>query len=290
MSLLRYTLHNGVEIPAIGLGTWNLNGEEKVGQVIRHAIAHGYRLIDDAEDYGNEKEVGKAIRSCGIPREELFITSKAGPRFLGYERTHAAFEQTMKDLGLTYLDLYLVHWPGVPGQEKVQAGTWKAFEELYEAGRVRAIGVSNFWVRNLKELMAHAKIMPMVNQIEMHPGFLQPELLKLCADHHIRVEAFSPLAHGTIFDNDELKELAEKYEKSVSQISLRWIVQHGAVPLPKASSEQRLAENIDVFGFAISDEDMEKIDRICLDNRVVEDPDERVWAVDLCRDEDEKWT
>lgn len=257
-----YQLHNGVAIPKIGFGTWKITDPEQGVQSIKDAIAAGYRLIDTAEAYGNEELVGKAVRECGLKREELFITSKASPVYLGYKNIMWIFEQTLKKTGLDYLDLYLIHWPGIPGQEELNAETWRAYEDLYRQGKVRAIGVSNFWKRSLAELLKTAEIVPMVNQIELHPGFPQTDTVELCRENNILVEAYSPLGSGKIFEQPEMIEFAEKYHKTIAQICLRWLVQKNILPLPKSVTKERIISNLRVFDFELSDEDMKKIDEM----------------------------
>lgn len=270
-----YQLHNGVEIPKIGFGTWKITDPETGVQSIKDAIAAGYRLIDTAEAYGNEELVGKAIKECGLKREELFITSKASPVYLGYKNIMWIFEQTLEKLDVDYLDLYLIHWPGIPGQEGLNAETWKAYEELYRQGKVRAIGVSNFWKRSLAELLKTVEIVPMVNQIELHPGFPQTETVDLCRENNILVEAYSPLGSGKIFEQLEMIEFAEKYNKTVAQICLRWLVQQNIVPLPKSTTTERIVSNLQVFDFELSREDMEKIDRMEIMGCIGDVPDLR---------------
>lgn len=266
MNNLFYTLNNQYKIPGIGFGTFRTaNGAETENSVF-HAINAGFRHIDCAAAYGNEESVGLAIKKANVKRDELFITSKLWNDNKGYEETKKAFEKTLNDLQLDYLDLYLIHWPIAKAskenwQEK-NLETWRAFEELYEAGKIKAIGVSNFMPHHLKPLMEKAKIKPMVNQIEIHPALLQVETVDYCKKNNILVEAWAPFSNGQIFGNDILKEVAEKYGKSVAQITLRWIMQKGIVPLPKSITPQRISENLNIFDFTISDEDMNRIDNI----------------------------
>lgn len=257
-----FTLKNGVKIPCIGLGTWQTDGAT-TNAAIKCALENGYRLIDTAAAYGNEASVGKAIRESGIRREDVFITSKLRNACHGYVATLEAFEQTIARLGVEYLDLYLIHWPN-PLQyrtiwKQATAGTWKAFEELYKAGRIRAIGVSNFFPHHIETLMETATIEPMVNQLKLCPGITQDETVSYCKEHGILVEAYSPFGTGAIFEVPEMKALAEKYGKSIGQICLRWSLQMGFLPLPKSSSPQRIRENLRVFDFEISDADMAAI-------------------------------
>ena len=252
-------LLNGYEMPCLGYGTYKVSGEEAVA-VIKTAIAAGYCHIDTATFYGNEMEVGMAIRDCGVPREELFITSKVWKTERGYEKTKNSFLKTLEDMQLDYLDLYLIHWPASSCQyedwEEINLETWRAMIELYKEGKIKAIGVSNFHPHHLKALM-NAEIRPMVNQLEYHPGEMQEETVSYCKENGIIVEAWSPLGRGRIFENEVLLKMSGKYGKTLPQICLRWELQNGIVPLPKTMSEERMRENADIFDFEISKEDME---------------------------------
>lgn len=256
---MNHVLSNAYKIPCIGYGTYKVNGEEAVS-VIKSAIAAGYRHIDTATFYGNEVEVGKAIHECGVAREELFITSKVWKTERGYESTKKSFLKTLEDMQLEYLDLYLIHWPASFCQyenwEEINLETWRAMTELYKEGKIKAIGVSNFHVHHLEALM-RTEVKPMVNQLEYHPGEMQEETVEYCKEHGILVEAWSPLGRGRIFENELLLQLAEKYGKTLPQICLRWELQNGIIPLPKTMSEKRMKENLDIFDFEISKEDME---------------------------------
>ena len=254
-------LQNGYEIPCLGYGTYKVSGEEAVA-VIKTAISAGYRHIDTATFYGNEVEVGQAIRECGVPREDLFITSKVWKTERGYEKTKASFLKTLEDMQLDYLDLYLIHWPASFCQyenwEEINLETWRAMTELYKEGKIKAIGVSNFLPHHLTALLK-TEVKPMVNQIEYHPGEMQEETVLFCKENDILIEAWSPLGRGRIFENELLLELSGKYGKSLPQICLRWELQNGIIPLPKTMSEERMKENTDIFDFEISLEDMELI-------------------------------
>jgi len=256
-----YTLANGVEIPCIGFGTWQTpDGAVAVSSVLA-AIEAGYRHIDTAQAYENERSVGAAVKQSGIPRKELFITSKLRNDDHGYEKTMAAFEGTMKRLDTDYLDLYLIHWPN-PIQfrqnwQEANAGTWKAFEELYKAGRIRAIGISNFRVHHIEELLKTATVAPMANQIRLCPGDTQDEVADYCRSRNILLTAYSPLGVGQIFEVPEMQALAEKYGKSIAQICIRWSLQRGYLPLPKSVTPARIKENAAVFDFELEAADVQ---------------------------------
>ncbi|SDN97815.1 aldo/keto reductase [Alkalicoccus daliensis] len=266
------TLHNGVKMPWLGLGVFKVEDGQQVVDSIKAALETGYRSIDTAAIYGNEEGVGKAIGETSVPREEIFITTKVWNANHGYEAALAAFDESMEKLGLDYLDLYLIHWP-LPSKGKF-VETWKALEKLYKDGRVRAIGVSNFKAHHLEEIISHCEIVPMVNQVEYHPRFNQREVHDFCKKHSIQLEAWSPLMQGGLFEDPTLKEIAEKYNKSIAQIIIRWDIQTGVVTIPKSVKSHRIAENADVFDFEIAQEDMEKINALNTDERMFADPDE----------------
>lgn len=261
-----YTLANDVQIPCIGFGTWQTPDGETAINSVKAALKAGYRHIDTAACYGNEASVGQAIKESGVPREEIFVTSKVWNTERGYEKTLAAFETTMAKLDLDYVDLYLIHWPAAANQfenwKEINAQTWRALEELYIEGKVKAIGVSNFLPHHLEALLEGVKVVPMVNQIEYHPGFMQAESVDFCRAHNILVEAWSPLGTGNVLNNKTLIMMAQKYSKTVAQICIRWVLQHGLLPLPKSITESRIIENTEVFDFEIKDEDMAIIDAI----------------------------
>lgn len=263
------TLHNGVKMPWFGLGVYKTREGQEVIQAVNAAIKAGYRSIDTAAYYKNEEGVGQAIKEAGVLREELFITTKVWNTDQGYESTLAAFNESLKKLDLDYIDLYLVHWP-VKGKYK---DTWKALEALYKEGKVRAIGVCNFQIHHLEDLLADAEIAPMINQVECHPRLTQKELLSYCQEHHIQLEAWSPLGRGRMLDEPTLKELAAKYQKTVAQIILRWDLQSGIVTIPKSVREERIIENADIFDFELSNEDMSVIDSMNRNHRNSPDPD-----------------
>lgn len=263
------TLHNGVKMPWFGLGVFKVKEGSEVVESVKAALKNGYKSIDTAAVYRNEEGVGQALKEAGVAREELFITTKVWNSEQGYESTLQAFETSLEKLGLDYLDLYLIHWP-VAGKYKE---TWKALEKLYKDGRVRAIGVSNFHVHHLKDLMADAEIKPMVNQVEYHPNLAQTELLEFCKAEGIQMEAWSPLKQGELLSEPTIVEIAEKHGKSPAQIILRWDLQNGVVTIPKSIKEHRIIENADSFDFELSTEDMDRLNSLNKDERVGPDPD-----------------
>ena len=261
------TLNNGVEMPILGFGTFSLYGTTAENSVAE-AISIGYRLIDTATTYGNEESVGKGIAegiaSSGITREDIFITTKLWVDDMGYEKAKAAFENSLKKLGVDYIDLWLIHRPRPA--ESIE-GSWRAMEELYNAGKVRAIGVSNFTAEQIDELLSYAKVTPAVNQIEAHPFFQQFEAQEYLENKGIRMEAWSPLVGGNnlqgensnIFTNGTLVEIAEKHGKSSAQVVLRWVVQRGVVTIPRTTVREEMLEDINIFDFELDEEDMKKI-------------------------------
>lgn len=261
----KFILSNGVGIDCVGYGTWLTPDGEVAVNAVAEALKLGYRHIDTAAIYGNEVSVGAAIKQSGLPREEIFVTSKLWNTERGYEKTLAAFDETMEKLGLDYLDLYLIHWPAHKNQydnfDEVNLSTWKAFIELYKKGRIKAIGVSNFLPHHLSALM-QTEVKPMVNQIEFHPGFMQEETLEYCQKNGIIVEAWSPLGRGEMLQNETLLGIAKKYNKTVAQLCIRWCLQNGTLPLPKSVTPSRIAENANVFDFEISNEDMKTINEM----------------------------
>ena len=267
------TLHNGVKMPWFGIGVFKVEEGPDLVNSVKAAIKNGYRSVDTAAIYGNEEGVGQGIREgiqlAGISREALFVTSKVWNADLGYEATIAAYETSLKKLGLDYLDLYLIHWP-VEGKYK---DAWRALETLYKEGRVKAIGVSNFQIHHLENLMKDAEIKPMVNQVEYHPRLTQKELQAFCQEQGIQLEAWSPLMQGQLLDNQVLQEIADKYNKSVAQVILRWDLQNGVVTIPKSIKEHRIIENSTVFDFELTKEDIERIDGLNQNHRVGPDPD-----------------
>lgn len=250
-------LSNGVDIPSIGFGTYKLGEEQEVRDKVKLALKLGYRQIDTASFYGNEEGVGKGIAESGVDRKDIFLVTKLWNDEHGYEETINAFNKSIKRLGVDYLDLYLIHWPN-----KLNSETWRAFEDLYKEGKVRAIGVCNFKIGHLEELKKTAKIMPMVNQIEIHPCKTQKDMIEYCNKNNIQVVAWGPIMRGKIFSLPLMLELSEKYNKSIAQITLRWHIQNGVIPIPKSSNEERIKANLDIFDFNISSEDIKKIDEL----------------------------
>ncbi len=267
------TLNNGVKMPWFGLGVFKVEEGPELVHAIKTAICHGYRSIDTASIYGNEAGVGEGIREgmkeAGITREDLFITSKVWNADLGYESTIRAYEESLEKLGLEYLDLYLIHWP-VEGKYKE---AWRAIETIYKDGKVKAIGVSNFQIHHLDELMKDASVIPVINQVEYHPRLTQEELKAYCLKHQIQLEAWSPLMQGELLDHPILQEMAEMYGKTVAQVILRWDLQNGVVTIPKSTKTHRIIENASLFDFVLSEDDMKRINELNQNKRVGPDPD-----------------
>jgi diketogulonate reductase-like aldo/keto reductase len=276
-----YKLANGVEIPCIGFGTGQIpNGEIAVSSVF-NAIESGYRHIDTAQLYRNEEGVGLAVKKSGIAREEIFITSKLTNSEHGYEKTMAAFEKTLENLDTDYLDLFLIHWPNPidfrDNWEEANAGSWAAFEELYNAKRIRAIGVSNFRPHHIDALLKTATVIPMANQIRLCPGDTQDEVVDYCRSLGMLLMAYSPLGTGAIFEAPQMQELAKKYGKSVAQICIRWSLQRGYLPLPKSVTIERVKENADVFDFELEEADVQRIAEMKGCIGYSDDPDTITW-------------
>lgn len=250
-------LINGVKIPSIGFGTYKSGDDEETAKIIKNALNLGYKMIDTASFYNNEVGIGNGIKESDIDRKDIFIVTKLWNDDHGYDNTIEAFNKSLNNLQVDYIDLYLIHWPN-----KLNAETWRAFEHLYETGKVKAIGVCNFKVEHLEELKKTAKIMPMVNQVEIHPFSTKNNIINYCKDNNIKVVAWSPISRGRVLSNDLMIDLSQKYKKSIVQIVLRWHMQKGVIPIPKSSNENRIKENMDIFDFEISSEDMKAIDSL----------------------------
>ena len=255
-----FVLSNGVKVPCVGYGTYLTPDGEVAKNSVMEALKVGYRHVDTAFAYGNEVAVGAGIKASGVKREDVFVTTKHWVTMRGYEKASEAIDISLKNLGLDYLDLYLIHWPCVekvsPDWKEINAGTWKAFEDAYKAGKIRAIGVSNFQKKHYDALAEMCEIKPMVNQIEFHPGYTQPETVKYSQEQGMLVQAFSPLGCGTVLADETLKGIAAKYGKSVAQICLRFVLQSGLNVLTKSVTPSRILENTQIFDFELSAEDM----------------------------------
>jgi len=276
-----YKLNNGACIPCIGFGTWQTPNNQIGYEAVRHALEDGYRHIDTAAVYQNEEAVGQAIIDSGLPRSEVFLTSKLWVSDYGYEATKKAFALSLAKLKTSYLDLYLVHWPNPvkfrDNWQKTNAETWKALEELYNEGKIKAIGVSNFMVHHIEELFKTANIKPMVNQIRLCPGDIKTEVVEFCKQNDILLEAYSPLGTGKVFEVPELKQLAEKYNVSVGRLCLRWSLERGYLPLPKSVTQKYIKENTQLFDFALEPSDVEKIANLTSCCGISSDPDKVSW-------------
>ncbi|NLE52492.1 MAG: aldo/keto reductase [Chloroflexi bacterium] len=262
------TLNNGVEMPLLGLGVLQSAAGSETECAVRYALEANYRHIDTAAIYGNEREVGKSVNAGIVSRDDIFVTSKVWTTNLSYEGAKHAFNASMEKLGFDYLDLYLIHWPTNDWR-----GAWRALEELYEEGRVRAIGVSNFLPHHLNELLQICSIRPAVNQYEMHPYLQQPELRKLCQDNGIAVTAWSPIMKGRVLAVPELVAIGEKHGKSAVQVTLRWLLQLGVIAIPKSVNKDRIEANADLYDFELSEDDMATINALDQGERIGPHPD-----------------
>ncbi|MBR6897647.1 MAG: aldo/keto reductase [Lachnospiraceae bacterium] len=274
-----YRLANGVEIPCIGFGMWQTPDDETGVKAVKSAIEAGYTHIDTAQAYGNEDCVRIAIEETGVDRKKLFITTKLTNPNHTYELTMSSFEESLRKLGTDYVDLFLIHWPNPkPFRDRWQeanAQTWRAMEELYEAGKIRAIGISNFRRHHINALLETARIKPMVNQIRLCPGETQDEVVDYCRSQGMILEAYSPLGTGKIFAVPEMQKLAEKYGRSIAQICIRWSLQRGYLPLPKSVTPSRIEENLKVFDFELEEEDVRLIAGLTGCVGLSSDPDQR---------------
>lgn len=262
-------LNNGIQIPWVGFGVFQVEPGAQVEQSVTWALETGYRHIDTASFYQNEEGVGKAIKDSGIPRNELFITTKVWNNEQGYDEALEAFERSINRLQMDYVDLYLIHWP-IKGKYK---DTWRALENLYNQGKARAIGVSNFLIHHLEDLTKEANVAPAVNQVEFHPFLLQQDLLTFDREHNIQHEAWSPLTRGRFLDNEVIQDLANKHKRTPAQILLRWNLEHEVVTLPRSTKRERIKENASVFDFELSKEDVQRLDALDSNTRIGPHPD-----------------
>lgn len=255
-----YTLHNGVEIPCIGFGTWQIKDPKVAYESVLEALKAGYRHIDTAAIYGNEESVGKAIQDSGIPRNEIFLTTKLWNDSHTYKKAMEAIDVSLRKLKTDYVDLYLIHWPNPimyrDNFEEAIKETWRAMEDIYKSGKAKAIGISNFMPHHIEKLLSIAKISPMVNQIRIYPGHETEEIVNKSKSHGMLVQAYSPLGSGKIFESEELKDIAKKYNKSIAQVCVRYLIQKGYNPLPKSQTKERIIENINIYDFNLNKEDI----------------------------------
>ncbi|GLC89617.1 aldo/keto reductase [Lysinibacillus piscis] len=272
------TLNNGLQMPGMGLGVFQVENDT-TAEIVKNSIEVGYRSIDTAAIYGNEAGVGEGIRralaSTDLQRTDLFITSKVWNDNLSYEETIAAYEESLEKLGLDYIDLYLIHWPG----KNKYAESWKALEDLYEQGKIKAIGVCNFTIAHLQDLLTFARVIPVINQVEFHPRLQQTELQAFCQEHHIQLEAWAPLMQGGLMDNETIASIAEKHGKTIAQIILRWDIQQGVITIPKSVRIERMRENAAIFDFTLSDEEMDILNKMNEEHRVGPNPNDFDFAL-----------
>ncbi|HSX53277.1 MAG TPA: aldo/keto reductase [Patescibacteria group bacterium] len=263
-------LNTGAQIPQLGFGTWKIRMNGTAQQAVQEALHAGYRHVDTARIYGNEKGVGRGIAASGIARKDIFLTTKLWNGDQGYDKALRAFDASLERLGLDYVDLYIIHWP-VSGKRQE---SWKALEQIHKSGKARAIGVSNYTVKHLEDLLTNSATVPAVNQVEFHPFLYkdQEPLLEFCKKHGIVLEAYSPLAHGKRLHEPLLTEIAALYHRSTAQILLRWALQHGTVPIVKSTHQERIIENLNVFDFELSKENMQAIDNLSDGTRTCWDP------------------
>ncbi|HVV66571.1 MAG TPA: aldo/keto reductase [Candidatus Saccharimonadales bacterium] len=265
-----FKLNTGQQVPAIGFGTWQITPDSAAKDMVLAALEAGYRVIDTARIYGNERGVGEAIRESGIPREDLFITTKLWNDDQGYDRTIKACESSLEKLGLDYLDLYLIHWPATSKRHD----SWRAFGQLLQDGHIKAAGVSNYTVEHLDDLMGRSELIPAVNQVEFHPFIYdqQKALLEYCAEHDILIEAYSPLSRLSQSGAQPAQEIAKRLDVSPQQVVLRWCVEHGTLPLPRSTNPDHIRSNFDIFDFELEAADMDALNKISDGERVTWDP------------------
>ncbi len=269
------TLNNGVEIPQLGFGVWQVApAETKAATLV--ALEAGYRHIDTAQMYENERQVGEAVRAFGADRGDVFVTSKLSNGAHAYDDAIASFDRSMKDLDLDYVDLYLIHWPLPAVGDFVE--TWRALETIHQTGRVRSVGVSNFQAHHLQRLFDETETVPVVNQIEVHPYLTQDPLRTFGVAHGVETEAWSPLAQGNVIDDRAIGAIAERYGKTVAQVTLRWHIQRGDIVFPKSVTPSRIIENFDIFDFELAPDDFDAISALNRDERIGPDPDEFNWV------------
>lgn len=258
-------MNQGLEIPCIGFGTYNLPDDSTTVDLVKEAIKMGYRLFDCGPSYQNQRSIGQGIKESGIDRSEIFVTSKSRNAQRSHDRIIEGCNQVLEELGLDYLDLYLIHWPAsfkdYENWKEINIDTWSGMIDLYKMGKVKSIGVSNFYPHHLEPLV-HSEIIPMINQIEFHPGQINKDVVDYCRSYGIIIEAHTPLGSGEMLKNEKLIEIANKYQKTVAQLCLRWALQNGTIPIPKSSSIKRLKENIDIFDFEINESDMKSINEM----------------------------
>ncbi|KAJ1982084.1 hypothetical protein H4R34_001844 [Dimargaris verticillata] len=265
-----YQLSNGTTVPRVGLGVYQVPESLEAVALIKRALQVGYRHIDTAAAYGNEASVGQAIRESGVSRKEIFVTTKLRTGKRGYDTTLQEFNESLQRLGLEYVDLYLMHSPY--GGSSARLDSWKAMEEVYQRGLAKAIGVSNFGTHHLDELLAHCQVKPVINQIELHPWLVQKKITQYCQQHNIVIEAYSPLAQATKAEDRVVQAIARRHQKTWAQVLVRWSLQRGFIPLPKTANPDRLASNVDVYDFALSDDEMQQLDQLDSDCHICWDP------------------
>ena len=262
--------NNSIEMPMIGFGTYKITDKEELKTSLKNAINAGYRKIDTAQVYQNEHLIGEALKEIDIDRKELFITTKIWNTKQGYNSTRESFEESLKKLDMEYVDLLLIHWPGQDTERCIE--TWRALEHIYQSKKARSIGLSNFEIPHLKNIFAHCTIAPVLNQLEIHPLLTQKELIQYCREHHIVVEAWSPIARNKLADNEILIKIAKKYNKTVNQIILRWHLENDLVSIPKSSNKERIEENINIFDFSLEKEEISQIDSLNINERIGPNP------------------